>query len=143
MRREIDVEDAAAQPRITVVGGRPTWARLAVSIIAASGTAPLAYTVVFTAISPLDGQPPWLMLPLAASLLVFWAPLVWWAGWWVSVPAVLIAGMVVAVLTHRYQLTERSLRWRRARHICLALVLLCGAWSLAVGVVLLASVIAG
>ena len=143
MSREVDVEDVGARPRITVVGGHPTWVRLAVSIIAAAGTATLAYTAVFTAISPLDGQSPWLMLPLAASLLIFWAPLVWWAGWSVSVPATLIAGTAAALLTHRYRLADGSSRWRRARRICLALVLLCGAWSLAVGVVLLASVITG
>ena len=113
------------------VAGRPSIGHVVVCVIAAAGLGTLGFTVAFT-LATASASSPWEAFGVAAVLLAFWAPATCWA-WWGFVPAVLVVGVLLAILTHRRRPPERGPRWRRAGRICAGAVLVYGAWTVVVG----------
>lgn len=134
-------------PRVVVVAGLPSWVRVAVCIVAAAGAMSLIVAIAFGVGK--GSSPLWAAL-LTVSMVIAWVPVACWAAWWLSVPAVLVVGVLLAFLTHRYQLPAspspseggRSRR-RRIRRVCTAVILACGAWTLVVGAFILLSTFLG
>lgn len=130
-------------PRV-VITGRPSWRRLAVCIVGVTGAMVLALAAAFGVAM---GSSPWMALFLTASMLVYWAPAACWASWWLSVPAVLTTGVVLAWLTHRHRLPNapspdqrrRARMWRHVGQASALATLACGAWSVLVGAIMLLS----
>jgi hypothetical protein len=135
--------------RVVVVSGLPSRLRLAVSVIAAVGVMSLLCALVFAIAGAVGSSSPWMAPVLFVYMIVFWGPATWWSAWWISVPAVLVGSVVGALVTHRYRLPARDSReegsaWRRGIiRACAAVILVCGAWSLALGAFFLLTVIQG
>jgi hypothetical protein len=72
------------------------------------------------------------------GLLIFYAPAAMWTGGWVTVGAILATGLVAAVLTHRYRLTETGGALQRTDWVVFGLLLIYSAWVLVIGVTFLA-----
>jgi hypothetical protein len=130
-------------PRVAAVTGRPSWVRLAVCTVGAAGAMTL---IVAAAFGVGNGSSPLWAALLTVSMIIAWAPLACWAAWWISVPAVLAVGVLLACLTHRYRLPGstsppegRRSRWYRIGRACTAVILACGAWTLVVGAIMLLS----
>lgn len=126
----------SAAPRVVVVAGLPSRGRAALCVVGAAGAMSLIFAVAFAVSVPAS---PLLAVVLTVAMLIFWSPVTCWSAWWLSVPAVLIVGVALACLTHRYRLPGQRSRWRRISRVCAAAVLLNGGWTLLVGVILLVS----
>lgn len=119
--------------RFDVVSGLPSVLRLALSVVGVVGAASIALAVAFAVATSPDTSP-WMVPLLLVAMLLYWAPAVFWASWWVSVPAFLLSGTAVAVLTHRYRRAHpSSSRRRRLVRICVVVAFVCGIWALGVG----------
>jgi hypothetical protein len=128
------------QDRVVVVAGRPSVGRLALCLVAAAGLMTIGFSLACVIATAHEVSSPWESLGLAAGMVIFWAPATCWSAWYFSVPAVLITGVVLAVVTHRYRPPERTAppvgnsRWRRVGVVCLVVLLTCGVWTIVLGV---------
>lgn len=126
--------------RVVVVTGRPSWVRVAVCTVGAAG----AMTFVIAAVFGVGkGANPIQALLRTVSMSIGWVPMTFWAAWWTA-PAVLAAGILLAFLTHRYRLPVltspsegRRTRWRRIGRLCTAALIVCGAWTVLAGAIML------
>jgi hypothetical protein len=74
---------------------------------------------------------------IAVGLLLFYAPAAMWTGGWVTVGAILVAGLGAAV-THRYRLTETGGALQRTGWVVFVLLLISSARCSSSGVTFLA-----
>lgn len=75
---------------------------------------------------------------VAVAMLAFYGPAALWAGGWWSIAAILLAGLVIGVLAHRYRVTEIYHAPRLVGRVVFALLLMYAGWVLVVGVAFLA-----
>jgi hypothetical protein len=121
---------------------RPSLKRVLACLLAVAAVAGFGYT--FVSVTFLGQQTSSVVetIAVAVALLVWWSPVVWWVAWKVTVPLVLVAGVVAAIATHRYRLPLPSqLRWRRLGRVCRISLLIYGGWVVGVGAILLASLV--
>jgi hypothetical protein len=125
--------------RVVVVAGRPSVGRLALCLVGAAGLMTIGFSLACVIATAHEATSVWESLGLALAMVIFWAPATCWSAWYFSVPAVLVAGVVLAVLTHRYRPPERTSppagnsRWRRVGVVSLVLLLGCGVWTTVLG----------
>lgn len=108
---------------LVVVAGLPSRLRVAGSSLGATGVMSLLCSLIFAVAGASESSKPGMVPALFVYMIAFWAPATCTSAWWISVPVVLIGGILGALLTHRYPLSvsrdegntrrrTNSCRWR-------------------------------
>ena len=140
--------NTSAERRFVVVGGRPAWRRVALSVAGAAGVTCLVFAIAYTV--SMNTSSPLVAVGAFVAMVLFYAPAACASLWWITMPGIAGVGLAVAMGTHRFRLQrtnrapqQRHPRWHRARRAALAVVVVCGVWTITVGALMIPFVIAG
>ena len=141
--------NTSSERRFVVVGGRPSWRRVALSVAGAAGVMSLVFAVAYAS-SAMNTSSPLVAVGVFVAMVLFYAPALCASAWWITMPGIAGVGLAVAMGTHRFRLQrtnrapqQRHSRWHRARRAALAVVVVCGVWTITVGALMIPFVIAG
>lgn len=127
---------------VEIQHGRPSLWKLLGGVVVAAGAAGIGYTLVSAPLywqqTPSIGA----AVAVTIALLFWWTPVVWWVAWKITLPVVLVAGIVAAAVMHRYRPPLAGpRRVHRLGRVCRLSLLIYGGWMVGVGVILLASLV--